>query len=185
MRTVSTRRALSKFSALVLFLAMPARADDKAQAEALFVAGREAMAAGKYADACPKFEASNKLDAATGTQLNLANCYEKAGQTASAWALYTSIAAAASDTRAAFARQHASALLPTLSKLTVRAPNTPNLRVTRDGTVVDGAMMGIAIPVDPGHHVVEAAISGRVVFHREVDVPAAGALATVVVTLPP
>src|SRR5450631_21979 len=30
MRTVSTRRALSKFSALVLFLAVPARADDKA-----------------------------------------------------------------------------------------------------------------------------------------------------------
>lgn len=147
---------------------------DRALAEALFDEGRRLAAAGKFAEACPKFERSNAEDPAPGTQLNLASCYEHLGKTASAWATYTAVASAASGARATFAQQKADALVPMLAKLTIRASSART--VTRDGAVVPAASFGVAIPVDPGAHVVVA--SG---FQRSVTV-APGA--TVVVTVP-
>ena len=76
-----------------------ARADaslaDKAAAQSLFDEGRKLMSAGKYADACPKLAESQKLDPGVGTQFHLADCYEKLGQTASAWAGFLEAASAA------------------------------------------------------------------------------------------
>jgi uncharacterized protein HemY len=68
---------------------------DKATAEALFAEGRRLMSSGNYATACQKFAASQKLDPALGTSLNLADCYDKSGRTASAWAESRDAAAAA------------------------------------------------------------------------------------------
>jgi tetratricopeptide (TPR) repeat protein len=161
-----------------------ARAGDTAAAEALFAEARQLMAQGKYAEACPKLESSNRIDPATGTLLNLASCYEKLGKTATAWATYLQVAGSPqSGLRADYARQRADALLPTLPKLTIRAPNAPaDAHVTRDGIAVPVGAFGAPIPVDPGHHVIEATAAGRIGFHREIDV-ASGAT-TVVVTLP-
>ncbi len=163
-------------------------ADAKAAAEALFVEGRQLLAQGKYAEACPKLEASNRLDPAVGTLLNLAMCYEKAGKTASAWATYvqamTTYPQQPNDFRLDYAKQHASALLPVLSKVTIQTPNVPaDARVTRDGVVVASASFNVAVPLDPGHHVIEATASGRVRFHREFDL-ASSANLTVVIVLP-
>ena len=58
---------------------------NKAAAEALFSEGRSLASAGKCDEAIPKFQASQKLDPGIGTLLNLADCYEKVGRTASAW----------------------------------------------------------------------------------------------------
>ena len=62
-----------------------AQAEDQAAARALFNEGRELLTAGRYAEACPKFEAARKLYASAGILLNLGDCYERLGRTASAW----------------------------------------------------------------------------------------------------
>ncbi len=170
---------------LVMSAAPSAHAGDAALAEALFTEARQLMAEGKYAEACPKFDASNRIDPAVGTLLNLAACYEKLGKTATAWATYLQVASSPQgDVRGDYARQHAAALLPMLSKVTIRVPNAPaGASVTRDGIAVPPGAFGAAIPVDPGHHVIEATAAGRIRFHREVDVPS-GTSTSVVVVLP-
>ena len=74
--------------ALASGLALPrwAAAQDTTKADETFHAGRELMKDGKFADACPKFEESQKLDPGLGTQFNLADCQEHLGKLASAWA---------------------------------------------------------------------------------------------------
>jgi hypothetical protein len=145
--------------------AVCAQATDKAAAEALFNEGRKLMADGDYAAACSKLEASQKLDDGVGTQLNLADCYEKSGRTASAWAQFRETVAAAhragSAERERVARERAQALEPRLSYLTIVAWSGQVLSVTRDDAPVDGAVLGTAIPVDPGKHVVSAAAPGK------------------------
>jgi hypothetical protein len=167
--------------AAVALAAPAARADQKDVAEALFAEARALMSVGKYAEACPKLEQSNKADPAVGTLLNLASCYEHVGKTASAWAIYNKVASTlgARPARAQFARARAAALAPTLARLTVRAPSVRV--VTRDGASVPPASFGVAVPVDPGPHVVEAISPGRARFRRVVVIPAG---ATVVVVVP-
>jgi hypothetical protein len=139
---------------------------DKAAAEALFDEGRKLMAAGDYAAACPKLEASQALDAGIGTQLNLADCYEKLGKTASAWALFRETSAAArsagSTERERIARSRAEALESQLSHLTILAPaEAETLTVTRDATRIDAAAIGSALPVDPGDYTIAASAPGK------------------------
>jgi tetratricopeptide (TPR) repeat protein len=101
-----------------------ARADgsDAALALSLFQEGQRLVAEGKLPAACAKFAASLKLEAKLGTLLNLADCYEKNGQTASAWARFTEAEVmarrAGQPDREEFAREHAAALASRLSKLT-------------------------------------------------------------------
>src|SRR5262249_47887266 len=114
----------------------------KATAEALFADGRRLMITGEYASACPKFAASQKLDPAVGTELNLANCYEKLGQTASAWAEFRSAAAAArsigSKDREQLAVDRSKTLETKLSYLTI---TTARPLPPRAPTVPDGAAL--------------------------------------------
>jgi tetratricopeptide (TPR) repeat protein len=160
---------------VVLLVATVAHADP-ATAEALFNEGRRLFSQGDYAAACTKFEDSNKADPATGTQLNLATCYEKLGKSASAWALYMQVANASNSSgrndRAQLAQSRAAALLPTLSKLAITAPASASVRV--DGAPWSAATTGIATPVDPGRHTIDATLAGpsSKAFRRVVDVPA-------------
>ena len=74
---------------MVFGLAGPSHADEKsAEVESLFADGKRLIEEGKPALACPKFLASYKLEPRIGTLLNLATCYEKNGQLASAWTRY-------------------------------------------------------------------------------------------------
>src|SRR4051812_39786672 len=152
---------------------MPARAQsgsgNRAAAEALFGEGRALMAKSQFSEACPKFEASEQLDPGLGTLLNLADCYEKLGKTASAWAEYREAIplarGAGSKVRENLAIERAKALESRLSMITIRAlggaEDSAALEIRRDGVPVQAAKFGSPIPVDPGPHTIEATAPGK------------------------
>lgn len=135
-------------------LSAPARADSAAAAQALFDEGRKLLGAGKLDLACPKFEASLKLDKTIGTALNLGACSEKLGHVATAWAAYQvafDLATKAGDPRASYAAEHRDALVPRLPKLTVSITKpAPRLSVWIGDNKVEPGAYGTAIPTDPG-----------------------------------
>jgi hypothetical protein len=165
---------------LALLPPRAARADaspaNQAAAQALFDQGRRLLDEGKFAEACAKFESSQRLDPGTGTLLNLATCNERLGKSATAWTQYNeALSLAIRDgrrDRMSFAREHIAAIEPQLPHLTVmvRAPGTEGLAVTIDGASLDKAAWNVAAPVDPGDHVIEATGSGKLPFHATVKV---------------
>jgi hypothetical protein len=170
---------------LLAFVGQARAADvDEAGARVLFAEGRKLAAAGDYAAACPKFEASLKLDPGIGTNFNLADCLEHVGRTASAWARFLDVAAAtravAQPERERVARARAAALEPTLTKLVV-TPEKPaaGLSVAYDGIAIDQASWGISIPIDPGDHILTATAPHKQLWSRHVAAPAAAGVVTV------
>ena len=181
-----THLTLATFATLAFAMA-PAvahaqSASDQAAATALFKQGRDLMAAGKYAEACPKLAESQRLDPGAGTLLNLATCYEKNGQLASAWTTYQDAASAAQKAgegdRVKAARAKVAALEPALPTLTITVPaaaDRPDLEVRRDGALVGRAAWGAPIPVDPGPHPLDASAPGKAPWHGQAMVGGAGA----------
>lgn len=157
-------------------------ASDKAAAESLFDEGKKLVESGKVAEACPKFAESLRLDSGIGTMLYLADCYERAGQTASAWAQFREAAAAArreGDAREKIARKRATRLEPKLSKLSIHVSSPiPGLEVRRDGELVSQTLWDSAVPVDPGKHAVTASAPGKKPWEGSVEVASDGASAS-------
>jgi hypothetical protein len=145
---------------------------DAAASEALFREGRRLMKSRDFAAACPRLEESLRLDPATGTLVNLADCEEQVGRTASAWQHWRAAAdrLPAGDKRRAVAVQRAAALEKVLARLTIElAPSAPpDVRVKRDGTLLGAPSLGVALPVDPGRHMVVVSANGR--QDREIEV---------------
>lgn len=178
---------LSPLLVLALLAAAPSAsaqvsAEDRVAAESLFGDARRAMLAGDYAQACPKLEASRRLEPGVGTTLNLADCYEKLGRTASAWAEFKSAAAEAQrlgdGLRKATALERAAALEPKLSRLRIDVAD-PSMSVFRDGEALSDALLGSAIPVDPGTLRLEARATGKRAWTRDVIIAGEGAQVTV------
>lgn len=164
-----------------------ARADDRAIAQQVFQEARELMAAGKIAEACPKFAAAAQLSPTAGVRLNLSDCYAALGKAASAWGKADealTIAERAGDAAAAeLARQRKTALTPRLSYLTVAvAPQgARDLVVTLDGEKLPSAVWGTALPVDPGEHAIEAGAPGHVRWSTKAAIVGEAARLTVAV----
>lgn len=158
-----------------------------AAAQQLFDDAIKLMDQKHYAAACPKFAASQRLDPGAGTNLRLADCYEKNGQTASAWATYLEtvpLARASHPDWAEQAKQRAAALEPSLSRLTIVVPpasDVPGLAVERDGVKVERAEWGAAMPVDPGAHPVVATAPAKQQWSTTVAVAPNGARAEVTI----
>ncbi|MFO0588032.1 MAG: hypothetical protein U0441_10855 [Polyangiaceae bacterium] len=150
-------------------------AEDKAAAEALFQEALKLTKLNNYPEACPKLEASNKLDPAVGTLFNLGDCYEHTGRTASAWSTFGEarrFAEQRKDRRAKDAAEREDALTPKLAKLVLVADDKPEgLTIRRDKKTFDAATLGSAVPVDPGKHTIEVEAPGREPWSTTVDVP--------------
>jgi hypothetical protein len=160
--------AATLLAALAVLAALPvrARAEDLSAAEVLFREARELLTRGSYAAACQKLEQSQRLEPAPGTEFNLARCYELMGLFASAWGAYVDVAsvthASGQFEREARARERVAAVEPRLSFVTVsmRAPSD-RAHLTRDGIEMAPAQLEVAIPVDPGEHVLHASAPGK------------------------
>jgi hypothetical protein len=173
-------------ASLVLLAPSAAWAANEAAAEALFVEAQKLVKEKKYAEACPKFAESNRLDRGAGTLIHLADCYEKNKQTASAWATYKEAASAAQALGRAdwqkLATQRSNALEPKLAKLTIKVSDpVDKLEVTKDGAPYAQASWGVALPVDVGSHTVEASAPGYKPFQTIVSVSKDGEKLDVVV----
>lgn len=130
---------------------------DPVAAEVLFREAREAVKRGDLRAACPKFAESQRLDPAAGTLFNLADCEERTGKLASAWQHYIQAQGELprGDDRATAARERAARLEKRLPRLTLRfAGDLAGARVLRDGVELGAASLGVAIPADPGEHVI-------------------------------
>jgi len=167
-----------------------AQGSSEAAATALFDDGRRLMGEHKFAEACPKLAESQRLAPSGGTLLNLADCYEHTGQTASAWVAWKDVAsranAAGKGDVEKRAQTRAAALEPALAKLTIAVDagsDVSGLDVKRDGVEVGHAEFGSAIPVDPGAHLIEASAPKKKAFSVKVDVVPKQTDARVTVTL--
>lgn len=137
---------------------------DGAAAEALFQEGRAAASRGDHATACAKFQESNRLDPAVGTVFNIGDCSEKIGRVATAWQSFREVQQRlpSNDERVGIAKKRADALEARLPKLTIVLVDAPaGAKVRRDGVELGDASLKVALPVDPGSHVVDVTAPGR------------------------
>lgn len=160
---------------------------EKATAEQDFEEARKLMSDGKYAEACIKFEESQRLDPGMATEYRLAECYEALGRTATAWLMFIDVADQADQQkmpdRAKVARERAAKLQPKLARIAI-TPTTPeltDLKVVRDGEEIKRTLWGQPIPVDPGDHTVEVSAPGKKTWKTTVK---AEASVTQTVTVP-
>jgi hypothetical protein len=143
----------------------------------LFESGKQLMESGQYADACPKLDASQRLDPAVGTLLHLGDCYERIDKLASAWAAFREAAslaeASSQQPRFEIATTRANALAPKLSFITIHAKEAsgvPGLVVTLASLPVPKASWEVQIPVDSGEQIVTATAPGYASWSSRVTV---------------
>jgi MYXO-CTERM domain-containing protein len=168
-----------------------ARADDdaqnKASARALATAGFEAFRAEHWAEAADRFSRAESLVHAPAHLLYLARSYGHLGKLVAAHETYEKLTRETLPDTAPQAARHAQedgakelgALEAHLPKLVVTvAPAPPGLTVEMDGARLSSAVLGVAIPVDPGQHTLVAKADGFAPAERSVD--AADGVRTVV-----
>jgi hypothetical protein len=164
-------RIVLSFVLLCLAVGRLAAQPAAAQAEALFRQGKDLMAAGKIGEACGAFEASQKAGPAASTLLNLANCREKNGELATAWALFLEVERQTRDANDKIAKEfhktsgeRAANLEHRLSYLTIGVSDRSRLKgleLVRDGTAVESLSWNRRLPIDGGKHVIEARAPGH------------------------
>lgn len=158
--------------------------EERAAAQTLFDAGQELMEDGDVEQACAKFQASQELDPSVGTQLNLGDCYEKLGKTASAWINFTEVVdtTAQDDRRKDYAKERADELAARLVRLTIEVEDpAPGMTIKRGKIAVAEATWGSAVPVDPGRYDLVARAPDRLPWRESVDVAGEGESVTITV----
>ncbi len=151
-----------------------ARAQQDAQrtgaARALYDQAVIEMESKNYESACPKLEASVKLEPdAIGARFTLAACYEGAGRLATAWSTYLQIegvaAKARQSARQTRAHERAEALRPGLAQLIIVVPAEdqalPGLSIVHDDLEIEPTLFRVPLPVDKGTHRIVVTAPGK------------------------
>jgi len=142
----------------------PAEASAQVAAESTFAEGVRLMKEDRCEEAIEKFRASELLEPASGTRLNLAYCEVKLGRIASAWFSYRRAITLAEQNNKPLheqiAREQAAKLEADLPRLSINVPGGPqrSLTVELDGKVVPRETWGVSVPVDPGPHRIAAVL---------------------------
>jgi hypothetical protein len=189
-------RSVCSIAAFVTALALPALAQDtRAAAVQLFDAAQSLAQQRRFAEACPKYAESYKLDPQLGALLHLGDCLEQNAQLASAYAAFrdaAEVAQAKDDSRQTVAAERAQKLEPRLSRISIEVAaeaRVAGLEVLRDGSLISEATFGMPIAVDGGEHRVEARAPGHRPFQVSVTLQPEGGSEHVVVpalvALPP
>jgi serine/threonine-protein kinase len=120
------------------------------------------LAQERWAPACARLRASQRLDPQLGTQLHLAHCYERLGKLASAWSSFEAARAFAAqrnaegahEAREEVARRRADALVPRLATvmISLAEPEVSGISVELDEVRLDLSRLRAPVPVDPGRH---------------------------------
>jgi hypothetical protein len=169
-RSVSVWAAVRVFALAATASAQPVpepRPPEPTAGSKLFDEGRDFAKAGKYAEACAKFDQSYALDNGVGTELNLADCHEHLGHFAQAWRYFDEASHRSTDNtgRAKFAHDRAEALSGKLATAVVNFvdPNVVGISVTISGRAVKPNGV-ITERVDPGDIAVHVATPSKVLF---------------------
>jgi hypothetical protein len=167
-----------------------ARAQGEGAAEALYREGQQLILAGNVHDACVKFAESERIDPAAGTLIATAECHEKEGKLATAWAEFTDAvemaARAREPERERYARSHAAALEKSLYRVTLEFPSPPpGTEVKLDGRTLGVGALGSAIPLDPGQHHVDVTAPHMATWSKELHVPGIAGTERLTVSLEP
>jgi hypothetical protein len=170
----SSRRALRILALLApLALSAPAAAQDVAAAERLFNHGLAEMEARNFTVGCAEIAESQRLDPRPGTLYTLAQCEVRWGRIATAVTrlgdylqVYEGLTPEQKERqreRPKVARDQREKLAPEVPELTlVLPPGAPvGTEVKRDGAIVAAAALGLALPVDPGEHVIATQAPGE------------------------
>lgn len=176
---------------LVLGSISPAFADEDAEArvlaQQLFDEAEKLHDEKRFADACPKYAESYRLDPQLGVLIYLGECYESNGQLASAWATFhqaEEMAQARGDQRLSQARARVASLEPRLSRLNISVPQSARvtgLSVYRNGMALAPVAWGVSTPTDGGDYLIQASAPGRKSWSFSVTVaPEAGNVSVMV-----
>ena len=132
--------------------------DNAALAKEKFDKGRELVKGGKSSEACPLFEESMRLAPGLGTKLNLAICWAAIGRLVEAQQLFEMLIketeVANQPQRLQLAREGLEGVKDRVAHLKIDASTLPRGEaVELDGKPADTTR---TVPIDPGHHKVQA-----------------------------
>ena len=138
-------------------------------AQALAEAASKLMAQGRYDEGCDQYARSERIDPTPRRKIKVAECNERRGRTATAWVAFSQALDMADerqdDLAASAAHDGLERIEANLDKIEVVVPDeaaaVAGLEIRRDGLLVAKAAYGLAVPVDPGKHVVSASAPGR------------------------
>lgn len=160
-------------------------ASEAATATELFNAGRDLMREGRLAEACPKLAESARLDAKVGTLGKLAECDEKTGHLADAyahWQQALNLARVAHDDREPLVREELARLDAVVPRVRLTsAGHERGLTVRVDALEVSGAALDVPFAIDPGSHAVTASSPGKKPWSGSFTAKADGSTATVAI----